>query len=149
MPMSGAGHQVNALRLEEHETTGLLPVGFEFELGGMRYDHFELSTDGFIRFAHGGHHRGHSTRVGLVDERTRLGAMLVTYEVRGILPRRRLLVSLADEVPLGASLQVAVHERTGIVETGLGDQSFGDPTMRQLDMVQSSPSHPNSARKIG
>ena len=39
--------------LEEHETTGPLPVGFEFERFGTRFDHFDLSTDGFIKFGRG------------------------------------------------------------------------------------------------
>jgi hypothetical protein len=148
--MLGQEHIISsAIRLGEHETTGLLPVGFEFERQGARYDHFDLSTDGFITFVSGGHHGGHSTRIGLVDERTRLGGVRVTYEVGGIAPRRRLMVSLADDGPLGATLRVAVHERTGIVEVSRGDQSFGDPTIRQLDIVHSSPSRANSARKIG
>ena len=149
MPMLDTEVRVNSIRLQEHETTGLLPVGFEFERYGARYDHFDLSTDGFITFALGVHHRRDSARMGLVDGRTRLGGGRVTYEVRGQAPRRRLVVSLAGDGPLGATLQVAVHERTGIVEISGDGQSFGDPTIRQLDMVHSSPCRMNSARKIG
>ena len=136
--------------LREHETTGLLPVGFEFERHGARYDQFSVSTDGFIGFAGRARQRGLSDRIRLVDERSRLGAGHVTYEVRGSAPRRRLVISLTEDLPGGAVLEVTVHERTGIVEVGAGGQSFGEPTIRQLDRVQSSSfSRVNSARKIG
>lgn len=147
--MRKAEDRVNSMPLGEHETTGLLPVGFEFERGGATYDHFVLSTDGFISFGRGGRSGGHTTRLGLVDERNRLGGVRVTYEVRGTAPRRCMVLSLAGAGLPGAALQVAVHERTGIVEISRGGQSFGDPTIRQLDMAHSSPSCENSARKIG
>jgi hypothetical protein len=137
--------------LAEHETTGLLPVGFEFERGGTRYDRFGISTDGFIMFGRGGRQGGVHSLVPLATwDRARLGGGVVTYEVRGIAPRRRLTVLLAARGVSGAALEIAVHERTGIVEVYGTGQSLGDPTIRQLDIVQSSsPSRVNSARKIG
>ena len=141
--------RVGSVLLGEHETTELLPVGFEFERCGARYDHFDVSTEGFIAFVHGRQRRGRPTRVRLVDERGRLGAGRVTYGLRGVAPRRRLVVAIAEHGALGTTLEVTVHERTGIVEVSPGDQSFGDPTIRQLDMVHSSPSRVNSARKMG
>lgn len=149
MPILEAEAGGSSILLCEHETTGLLPVGFEFERCGARYDHFDVSTQGFIAFTLGPHAVARSGRVWLVDERSRLGGGRVIYEVRGIAPRRRLVVSLAEDGPLGTSLQVAVHERTGIVEVSRGDQSLGDPTIRQLDIVHASPSRTNSTRKIG
>jgi hypothetical protein len=149
MPMLEAEVTANSIRLGEHETTGLLPVGFEFERQGARYDHFDVSTDGFITFAQGPLHGGGPGRVRLVEERTRFGGGRVTYEVRGMAPRRRLVVSLMEERSPPAALQVTVHERTGIIEVGRAGQSFGEPTMRQLDIVHSSTSRANSARKIG
>jgi hypothetical protein len=139
----------NSILLGEHETTGLLPVGFEFERQGSRYDHFDVSTDGFISFVQGSRHGGLPGRVRLVEEWTRFGRGCVTYEVRGMAPRRRLVVSLTVDGPLAATLQVTVHERTGIVEVDPAGQSLGEPTIRQLDTVHSSPSRANSARKIG
>ena len=139
----------NSRQLGEHETTGLLPVGFEFERQGARYDHFEVSTDGFITFARGPRHGGRPGRVRLVEEWARFGRGRVTYEVRGIAPRRRLVVSVKEDGRLASGLQVTVHERTGIVEVGPAGQSLGDPTIRQLDIVHSSSSRANSARKIG
>ena len=136
--------------LGEHETTGLLPVGFEFERYGARYDHFSVSTDGFIAFVGRAPEGGLPDRIHLADEQPRLGAGHVTYEVRGSAPRRRLVIALAEDPPHGAVLQVTVHERTGIVEVSAGVQSFGEPTIRQLDRVHSSSfSRVNSARKIG
>jgi hypothetical protein len=147
--MTEAESRVSAVPLGEHETTDLIPVGFEFERYGARYDHFRISTDGFIAFVRGKRPAGVPGHVRLVDERARLGAGRVTYGIRGVAPRRRLVIALAEDDPLGTEVQVTVHERTGIVEVGSAAQSFGEPTIRQLAMVQSSSSRVNSARKIG
>ena len=141
----------NAIVIGEHETTGPLPVGFEFERFGARYDQFDLSTDGFIRFGSGSHHGGGDNRLPIgADARGRLGGGRVTYEVRGSAPRRRLVVSFAGPGVLPARLQLIVYERTGIVEVReVPGQSLGDPTIRQLDIAQPSEPRANSARKIG
>ena len=136
--------------LGEHDTTGPLPVGFEFERQGAKYDCFDVSTDGFITFGRGARHGGAGGYVPLMgDERGGLRGGRVTYEVLGAAPRRRLLVVLAEADAPGVTLDIAVHERTGIVEVRRTGQSLGDPTIRQLDIVQSLPSSANSARKIG
>jgi hypothetical protein len=107
----------NPIALDEHETTGPLPVGFEFERFGARYDHFELSSDGFVRFGSGPSHGDKDNRLPLgAGARSRLGGGWVTYEMRGSAPRRRLVVSFAGQGVLRATLQLIVHERTGIVE---------------------------------
>ena len=149
MPTSNAETTTNSILLGEHETTGVLPVGFEFERRGETYDHFALSTDGFITFVRGDRRAGLPGRVRLVEEGTRLAGGRVSYEVRGLAPRRRLVVTLVEAGPLASEIEVTVHERTGIVEVGWSGQSFGEPTIRQLDMVQSSPSRASSTRKIG
>ena len=107
----------NAIALGEHETTGPLPVGFEFERSGARYDHFDLSTDGFVRFGNSSDHGGSydCLRLG-TDARNRLGGGRLTYEMRGSAPRRRLVVSFTEPGVLQARLQLIVYERTGIVE---------------------------------
>ena len=140
--------RARSIWLSEHETTGPLPVGFEVERSGVKYDHFCVSTDGFIAFVRGTRRARLPDRVSLTPDGTPVGGVRVTYEVQGPMPRRRLLVLLAEPGP-GTTLRVTVHERTGIVEIDAGPQSFGDPTMRQLDRVQSSPSRANSALKIG
>ena len=108
----------NSVLLREHETTGLLPVGFEFERCGATYDHFDVSTDGFITFARLSRRGSPPARVRLVEEQTRLGGGRVSYEVRGLAPRRSLVVSLTEDGPLPATLRVTVYERTGIVDVG-------------------------------
>jgi hypothetical protein len=149
MSMVESEVMTNSILLGEHETSGLLPVGFEFERHGERYDHFDVSTEGFITFVRSTRRGTPSGRVWLVEERTLIGGRRMTYGVRGTAPRRRLVVSLTEERPLSATVQVTVHERTGIVEVDSSGQSFGEPTIRQLDVVQSSPSRASSTRKIG
>lgn len=140
----------NAIFLAEHETTGRLPVGFEFEHAGATYDHFDLSTDGFIGFGSGSYGGGAGARLTIEwAGGRRLGGGRMAYEVRGSAPRRRLVVSFADRRLAGARLQLVVHERTGMIEVRGVAQSLGDPTIRQLDMVHPPPSRANSARKIG
>ena len=148
MPMLEREAETRSIVLGEHETTGLLPVGFEFEWQGARYDCFGLSTDGFMVFAYGGRDGRVRTWVPLLEQ-GRLGGGCMTYQVRGSAPRRRLAVLLALTGPVRGTLEIAVHERTGIVEVCRTSQSLGEPTMRQLDITQSSPSRVNSARKIG
>jgi hypothetical protein len=140
----------NTMLLGEHQTTGLLPVGFEFEHGGARYDHFDLSTDGFIRFSSGSCRGGVGACLPLeAAGGIRLGEGRVAYEIRGSAPRRRLVLSFADLRLLQATLQLVLYERTGMIQVGRVAQSLGDPTIRQLDKVQPSSLRANSARKIG
>ncbi len=140
----------NTLVLGEHQTTGLLPVGFEFEHFGARYDHFDLSTDGFIEFGSGLYPGGVGACLALETvDGSRVGGGRVAYEVRGNAPRRRLVLSLTDWRLLQATLQLVVYERTGMIQVREGGQSLGDPTIRQLDSVHPSSLRANSARKIG
>jgi hypothetical protein len=148
MPMMEADTTSNSVLLREHETTGLLPVGFEFERDGLRYDHFDVSTDGLITFALGSRRESPPARVWL-EGGARLGGGRVTYEVLGVAPRRRLVVALTEGGLMAATLRFTVHERTGIVDVGPDGQSLGEPTIRQLDRAQSSASRVNSTRKIG
>ena len=123
--MFEADFTANSVLLGGHETTGLLPVGFEFERQGARYDHFDVSTDGFITFARVSHCGSPPARVRLVEERTRLGGGRLTYEVQGMAPRRYLVLSLTEDGPLAATLRVTVHERTGIVDVGPAVRASG------------------------
>jgi hypothetical protein len=106
----------NALDLGEHETTGLLPVGFAFERSGTRYDQFDVSSDGFIRFGGTAEGAGRDERLLLGDGGGRLGPGRMTYEVRGSAPRRRLVVSFTGVDASRPAFQLVVHERTGIVD---------------------------------
>ena len=146
----GTESAATTMVLQEHETTGPLPVGFEFERFGSRYDHFNLSTDGFITFGRGGVPTAGREFLPLTDAPSTWGGGRVAYEVRGNAPRRRLIVSFVDPGVLRTAFRVTVYERTGIIELlATPCQSLGEPTMRQLDMVQSSPLRENSARNIG
>lgn len=40
----------NSVTLEDDQTSGLLPIGFEFEFFGNRYTSFNVSSNGFIGF---------------------------------------------------------------------------------------------------
>lgn len=141
----------NPMTLSEHETTGPLPVGFEFERCGVQYDRFDLSTDGFVRFGSEAYRGAGESCLALETGGCgTLGRGRLAYEVRGSAPRRRLVVSFAGQGAPGATLQLVVYERTGIVGVRDGpDQSLGEPTMRQLDIDQPSAPRANSARKIG
>ncbi len=139
----------NTIVLEEHESTGPLPVGFEFERFGARYDQFDLSADGFIKFGSGSDLGGGIDRLPIAAY-ARLGGGRVTYEMRGSAPRRRLVVSFAGREMRRAALQLVVYERTGIVEVSeRAGQSLGEPTIRQLAIDHPSESRANSTRKIG
>jgi hypothetical protein len=151
VPIAEPDATANAIVLGEHETTGLLPVGFQFESFGVQYDRFDLSTDGFVRFGNGSYSAGADGCLPLdPDRRSPLGRGKVAYEVRGSAPRRRLVVSFAGQDRPRAGVQLIVYERTGIVQVREGSaQSLGDPTIRQLDIDQPLVSRVNSARKIG
>ena len=148
--MSEAEAVPTTMVLQEHETTGPLPVGFEFERFGARFDHFDLSTDGFIKFGRGEAESARRECLPLTEAPGRWGGGRVAYEVQGSAPRRRLIVSFVEPGLLRTAFQVTVYERTGIIELlATPCQSFGEPTIRQLDMVQSSPLRENSARRMG
>jgi hypothetical protein len=126
--------------LRQGQTTGPLPLGFDFELVGLRYTWFELSADGFMTFGpdpsiyrtvwHGSGRfipmypeLGNFIALGLADplpgNRRR-----IAYEVRGAPQRRRLVLSVT-EVPHragpGRNVQVILHERTGMIDIRFKD----------------------------
>jgi hypothetical protein len=128
----------NILDLDEGQTTGPLPLGFEFEFFGVGYTWFDLSSDGFMTFGTpslpgcpGFHPRSHfiplSTELnnfialGWTDGYLRSGRR-IAYEVRGPAPRRRLVLSLSGALAspqegLGpAAAQLVLHERTGMID---------------------------------
>jgi hypothetical protein len=119
----------NTAELGEGQTTGPLPLGFEFEFFGVRYTCFDLSADGFMTF--GMHPRrcfiplsadlDNFIALGWTDGCTP-GRRQVAYEVRGAAPRRRLILSFTL-VPRSAesgletmTAQLVLHERTGMID---------------------------------
>jgi hypothetical protein len=107
-----------------------VPLGFEFELFGVRYSWFELSPDGFMTFGpHPSANRPDTMLRGRfipvypelnnfitlgLPEPVPGGRLLVAYEVRGAPARRRLVLILGD-------VQVVLHERTGMIDIRAAD----------------------------
>ena len=127
----------NVVNLGQEQSTGPLPLGFEFEFFGVRYTMFDLSSErdaraplvswllrfpkstflplnvnadlkGFIAF-------------GSTD-RVPQGRSQVAYEVRGPAQRRRLVLSFTLVPPLPEdglgmiTVQLVLHERTGMID---------------------------------
>jgi hypothetical protein len=119
----------NLMNLSEDQATGPLPLGFEFELFGVRYTWFDLSSDGFMTFGTDPKGRfiplnsdlNNFIALGWTDAFP-FGRSKVGYEVRGAPGRRRLVLSFAgvpaaDNGRLGALIaQLVLHERTGMVD---------------------------------
>jgi hypothetical protein len=128
----------NAVDLGQDQTTGPLPLGFEFEFFGVRYTWFDLSADGFMTF-------GTDSSPGCSDSDPRsrfiplnaelnnflalgwadgcpFGRTKAFYEVRGAPERRRLVLSFAGIPPsregaMGPMIaQLVLHERTGMID---------------------------------
>src|SRR5688572_518446 len=92
----------NLVDLSEDQGTGPLPLGFEFELFGVRYTWFDLSSDGFMTFGTDPKGRfiplssdlNNFIALGWTDA-CPFGRSKVGYEVRGAPGRRRLVLSFA------------------------------------------------------
>ena len=120
-----AAHVVD---LGEDQTTGPLPLNFEFEFFGVRYAWFDLSSDGFMTFGtHSSpfiplnHDLNNFIALGWTDV-CPLSRRHVAYEVRGAAQRRRLVLSLS-RIPAPPedgggtmTVQVVLHERTGMID---------------------------------
>jgi hypothetical protein len=127
----------NIMDLKEEQATGARPLGFEFEFFGIRYSWFDVSSDGFITLAIDSSSRSDSAQaercipinadlsnfiaLGSVDV-VLAGPRRIAYEVRGTAHRRRLVLSFtrlqgaADGEVLGATAQVILYERTGMID---------------------------------
>lgn len=119
----------NIAQLGQGQTTGPLPLGFEFEFFGVPYTWFDLSSDGFITF--GTQPRryfiplsadlNNFIALGWTEGYT-LSRKQVAYEVRGTAGRRRLILSctLVPESPENGletmTAQLVLHERTGMID---------------------------------
>jgi hypothetical protein len=118
----------HTLELRQDQTTGPLPLGFEFELFGVRYTWFELSSDGFMtfgpdpspsrpgclrpnRFIPVDADQNNFIALGVPESRP-AGPRVVAYEVRGAPGRRRLVLSLGE-------VRLLLHERTGMIDVRL------------------------------
>jgi hypothetical protein len=118
----------NIAELGEGQTTGPLPLGFEFEFFGVRYTWFDLSSDGFMtfgtqprRFIPLSADLNNFIALGWTDGYT-LSRKQVAYEVRGTARRRRLVLSctlVPESLENGLeamTAQLVLHERTGMID---------------------------------
>ena len=128
----------NIIDLGEDQTTGPVPLGFEFEFFGVRHTWFDLSSDGFVtfgtnpfpccsdsppgsRFSRSSADLNNFIALGWTDVGP-LGRRQVAYEVRGAAQRRRLVLSFtlvppSPENGLGTmTAQLVLHERTGMID---------------------------------
>ena len=128
----------NVVGLSEGQTTGPLPLGFEFEVFGVRYTRLELSSDGFVTFGAAPSPEGSAGHPGsrfiplnsALDNFIALGwtdgylsgPSQVAHEVRGDFNRRRLVLSITPvppyhgDMPGTAAVQLVLHERTGMID---------------------------------
>jgi hypothetical protein len=126
------------LELRDDQSTGSLPLGFDFEFFGARYAGFDLSSDGLMTFrsdtstrASGSYRRDRlPSRVAGLYSSIALGwsdlyplrGRRVAYEVRGDQNRRRLVLSLTGtphSYQRGVrrlSAQLVLYERTGMID---------------------------------
>lgn len=120
--------------LGDDQTTGPLPLGFEFEFFGVRYTWFDLSSDGFITFGTQSSPGSAQPRSGFIPlnadlnnfialgwtDVCPLGPRHVAYEVRGAAQRRRLVLAFVAASPAGGlgtmTAQLVLHERTGMID---------------------------------
>ena len=132
------GPTTHVVDLGEDQTTGPLPLGFEFEFFGVRYTWFDLSSGGFMTFGtHSPPGSSDSDRgsrfiplnadlnnfiaLGWADG-CPLGPRQVAYETRGAAHRRRLVLSFtgipdsSEAGPGPLTAQLVLHERTGMID---------------------------------
>lgn len=126
------------IELGEDQTTGPVPLGFEFEFFGVRYTWFDLSSEGFLTLGthscpsrSGAHPRNRFIPLsadlnnfiafGWTDGCVP-GRRQVAYEVRGAAQRRRLVLSFTlvppspDDGEGTMAAQLILHERTGMID---------------------------------
>ena len=143
----------NVIELGEDQTTGPLPVDFEFEFFGVRYSWFDLSSDGFMTFGTESSLCGSDSHPGdrfipVNDELSNFIALglsheyplcrkRVAYEVRGAVHRRRLVLSFAaltGAAWIGVrrmAAQLVLYERTGMVDVHTTSEDTAAPQVNE------------------
>ncbi len=127
----------NVVDLGQEQSTGPLPLGFEFEFFGSRYTLFDLSSERdaraplvswLLRFPRSSFlplnvsaDLNGFIALGWADG-CPSGQTQVAYEVRGLPHRRRLVISFTRIPPLPQdgvgtmTAQLILHERTGMID---------------------------------
>ena len=133
-----AGPLRHVLALGDDETTGPLPIGFEFTFFGHQYAAFNLSSNGFVGFdpqmSDGCCDGGVIPSDDGLDDLIALawtdlyppGGGSIAYETRGTAPQRRLIVSFTA-VPLfgetaTVTSQLILRERENTIEVHTAHQ---------------------------
>lgn len=137
------GPFANRLVLDDDQTTGALPIGFEFRFFGIGYSQFNLSSNGFVSFepdalngcCSGGvipSDDGMNNLIALAwTDLYPPGGGEIAYETRGAAPNRRLVVSFSGTswccdvgVPR-VTTQLIIRERKGVIEIHTTHQDPG------------------------
>jgi hypothetical protein len=134
------GPFANVLGLGDDETTGPLPIGFEFTFFGNQYTQFFLSSNGFMGFdpdipngcCDGGvipSDDGLNNLIALAWTDLFLPAGgEIAYETRGTAPNRRLIVSYTNVPLFGESAtvttQVILYEKKDVIEIHTAHQDL-------------------------
>jgi hypothetical protein len=138
-----SGPLANSVLLGDDETTGPLPIGFEFAFFGNRYTTVKVSSNGFIGFdadmSHGCCSGGVLPSDDGVNNLIALawtdlyppGGGQIAYETRGSAPNRRLIISYTA-VPWcceagvdRVTSQVILYERRSAIEIHTTHQDAG------------------------
>jgi len=136
------GPFANVLTLADDETTGPLPIGFEFVFFGNRYTQFKISSNGFIGFdqtmpngcCDGGvipSDDGLNNLISLAwTDLNPSGGGEIAFETRGTAPNRRLVVSYTGVPVFGeaatVTTQLILYERKNVIEIHTAHQDLSE-----------------------
>lgn len=146
-----AAPTANVVDLSDHQATGPLSLGFQFEFFGVYYSWFDLSAEGFLRFGIESRTLWPGSRPGRrfipmsrdLNNFLALGwaqshtthRVRIAYEVRGPEGRRRMVLSLTGVSPLASRLgtagQLILRERTGMIEVHIAQYPPGESRVDQ------------------
>lgn len=128
-----SGPFANVVSLADDETTGLIPIGFEFAFFENRYSSINISSNGFVGFEPDMSHGCCSGFIPSDDGINNLIALAwadlyppgggeIAYETRGSAPHRRLVISFTsigwccEEAGDRVTSQLILYEQRGIIE---------------------------------
>jgi hypothetical protein len=129
------GPFANVVSLADDETTGLIPIGFEFSFFENRYSSINISSNGFVGFEPD---MSHGCCSGFIPSASDDGANNlialawadlyppgggeISYETRGSAPHRRMVISFrsigwcCEEAGDRVTSQLILYEQKGMIE---------------------------------